>query len=229
MLSLLPFLSSDICTDDSTVQAEIVDVHNAFRRAVVPTASNMLKMSWNQTVADSAQAWVDKCELQHGPSSSRMVGDYECGENLFKSETASTWTEVVTAFHDEVNNYEYPTGSTNGLPVGHYTQVIWYSSYEVGCGVAKCGDNYFYGCHYYRAGNFYSNGVAIPPYTQGEPCADCPDSCEDNLCTNPCPYINKFTNCASLKKQAGCTNSYVRTVCPALCLCDSEIVPIARK
>lgn len=35
---------SDICTENTTVQAEIVDKHNAFRRAVQPTASDMLKM-----------------------------------------------------------------------------------------------------------------------------------------------------------------------------------------
>ncbi|KAL2084429.1 hypothetical protein ACEWY4_019947 [Coilia grayii] len=220
---------TDVCTENSTVQEEIVNVHNAFRRAVEPTASNMLKMSWNQTVADSAQQWVDKCELRHGPSSSRLVGNYECGENLFKSTAVQSWTTVITAWNNEVQHYQYPTGSTNGQPIGHYTQVIWYSSYQVGCGVAKCGSVYFYGCHYYRAGNFYSGGVAIPPYTEGEPCAACPSSCEDKLCTNPCPYINKFINCPALKQQAGCTNSYVRAVCPALCLCESEIIPIARK
>lgn len=33
-----------ICTENTTVQAEIVDLHNAFRRAVQPTASDMLLM-----------------------------------------------------------------------------------------------------------------------------------------------------------------------------------------
>lgn len=31
-------------------------------------------------------------------------------------------------------------------------QVVWNSSYKVGCGVAFCRNStYFYGCHYYRA------------------------------------------------------------------------------
>lgn len=33
-----------ICPDNTSVQAEIVDVHNDFRRAVQPPATDMLKM-----------------------------------------------------------------------------------------------------------------------------------------------------------------------------------------
>lgn len=46
------------------------------------------------------------------------------GENLFKASVVYSWTDVINAWHSEVNNYEYPTGSTNGQPIGHYTQVI---------------------------------------------------------------------------------------------------------
>lgn len=46
------------------------------------------------------------------------------GENLFKASAVYSWTDVINAWHSEVNNYEYPTGSTNGQSIGHYTQVI---------------------------------------------------------------------------------------------------------
>ncbi|KAI2654888.1 Cysteine-rich secretory protein 2 [Labeo rohita] len=174
-----------VCTDLTSVQQEIVDVHNAYRRAVVPSASNMLKMG---------------------------SADY-------------SWTDVVNAWHSEVNNYKYPTGSTNGQPIGHYTQVVWYSSYEVGCAVAQCGSSYFYGCHYYRAGNFRR----VSPYSLGDPCASCPDDCEDGLCTNPCPYIDMLSNCDKLKKMATCDHSFVSKLCQASCLCEDKIVPVARK
>uniref|UniRef100_A0A8C1R9K7 ShKT domain-containing protein n=1 Tax=Cyprinus carpio TaxID=7962 RepID=A0A8C1R9K7_CYPCA len=214
-----------ICTDLTSVQQEIVDVHNTHRRAVEPTASNMLKMRWSDAVAESAQGWIDQCNMTHGPPSSRMIEGYEMGENLFKASVVYSWTDVINAWHSEVNNYEYPTGSTNGQSIGHYTQVVWYSSYEIGCAVAQCGSFYFYGCHYYRAGNFR----AVPPYSLGDPCAACPDDCEDDLCTNPCPYINTFTNCDKLKEMATCDNSVVSQWCPASCQCEDKIVPIARK
>lgn len=38
------YVCADICTENTAVQAEIIDLHNAFRREVQPTASNMLIM-----------------------------------------------------------------------------------------------------------------------------------------------------------------------------------------
>ncbi|XP_072515613.1 cysteine-rich venom protein [Salminus brasiliensis] len=215
---------TEICTNLTDVQNEIINLHNAFRRAVTPTASNMLKMTWNAEAATSAQNWVNQCTMTHSPPSSCMIGGYEMGENLFKSTGMVNWTGVVTAWHNEVVNYQYPTGSINGQPIGHYTQVVWYSSYSVGCGVAKCGTTYFYGCQYFRAGNF--KGVA--PYSLGTPCSACPGACEDKLCTNPCPYVNKYANCASLIAMATCNNVYVKDWCPAGCMCSGKIIPVAK-
>ncbi|KAM9436579.1 cysteine-rich venom protein [Clarias gariepinus] len=180
----------------------------------------MLKMNWSSEVAASAQKWADTCAMEHGPDSSRMLGTYQMGENLFKSSTLVPWTDVVTAWHNEVANYDYPIGSANGKSIGHYTQVIWFSSYEVGCGVAKCGSNYFYDCQYYRAGNYRR----VPPYSLGEPCSACPGNCEDKLCTNPCPYIDMYANCPALVKQGSC-NSYLVKWCTAQCSCSTEIIP----
>ncbi|XP_058232004.1 cysteine-rich venom protein [Hemibagrus wyckioides] len=179
----------------------------------------MLKMSWSDEVAASAQRWVDTCAMAHGPPSSRMLGDYQMGENLLQSSNILSWTDVVTAWHNEVANYNYPKGSTNGKSIGHYTQVIWFGSYEVGCGVAKCGGLYFYDCQYYRAGNY----KRVPPYTLGEPCAACPDNCEDKLCTNPCPYVNKFANCPQLMSNVPC-NNYMEVWCSAQCNCHTKII-----
>ncbi|XP_059195778.1 cysteine-rich venom protein [Centropristis striata] len=216
--------ASDICPEDTAVQEQIVNIHNEFRRTVNPTASNMLKMDYSEEVAASAQAWVDQCKLAHGKPSTRMLNGYELGENLFYSSAPSSWTNVINAWHSEVSHYNYPKGSTNGQETGHYTQVIWNSSYKVGCGVALCNNIYFYGCHYFRAGNFRG----YEPYKDGTPCASCPNNCEDKLCTNPCPYINKFINCPSLKVRTGCSNKLVSAWCPAACKCsiDKEIIPI---
>ncbi|XP_066535797.1 cysteine-rich venom protein latisemin [Hoplias malabaricus] len=221
------FHTDEICTNLTAVQDEIVNIHNNFRRSVDPPASNMLMMSWSSDVAISAQNWVNNCIMTHGPSSSRMItnSSYEMGENLFKGTKMYAWTDVVSAWHNEVANYLYNYGSINGKATGHYTQVVWYSSYLVGCGVAKCGSNYFYGCQYFRAGNF----VGVAPYSEGVPCSACEHACEDDLCTNPCPYINKYINCPALKEEAGCENMYVKEWCPALCQCDNEIVPVGKK
>ncbi|XP_029115902.1 cysteine-rich venom protein [Scleropages formosus] len=217
---------TEISPENATVQQQIVDLHNAFRRAVEPTASNMLMMSWSEEVAASAQKWVSQCALRHGPPSSRMVWDYQCGENLFLSDSIMAWSDVVGAWHSEVKNYQYPSGSKNGGQIGHYTQVVWYGSYKVGCGVAACENSiYFYGCQYFRAGNFRG----VPPYTAGPPCGECPNNCEDKLCTNPCPYTDKYRNCPQMMQEGGCGNTFVKAWCPALCECQNKIKPVARK
>ncbi|KAM9353553.1 cysteine-rich venom protein [Symphorus nematophorus] len=214
-----------VCTDNPTVQNEIVAVHNGFRKAVEPAASDMLRMNYSVEVAASAQAWVDKCILAHGAPTTRMLDGYELGENLFYSSKLYQWTDVVEAWHSEVANYKYPMGSKNGKTIGHYTQVVWNSSYKVGCGVTLCPNNiYFYACHYYRAGNF----KGWIPYTAGEPCALCPNDCvEGKLCTNPCPIINRFLNCPTLKKIFGCSKQWMKDSCPASCQCITEIIPVA--
>ncbi|XP_060718164.1 cysteine-rich venom protein [Tachysurus vachellii] len=213
-------VSDEICTNLTAVQEEIINIHNTFRREVVPTASNMLKMRWSDEVAATAQTWADTCAMAHGPPSSRMLGSYQMGENLLQSSNIMSWTDVVTAWHNEVANYNYPTGSANGKPIGHYTQVIWFGSYEVGCGVAKCGSAYFYDCQYYRAGNYRR----VPPYSLGEPCSACPDDCDDKLCTNPCPYVDTFANCPALKTKGPCSD-YMKEWCTAQCFCPTEIIP----
>ncbi|XP_056457966.1 cysteine-rich venom protein [Gadus chalcogrammus] len=214
-----------ICPTDPAIENQIVDAHNAFRRAVQPSAANMLKMIWSNDVAALSQAWLDHCMLKHGPPSSRMLNGYELGENLFYSTSALDWATVITAWHNEVQHYTYPNGSRNGESVGHYTQVVWNSSWQVGCGITKCGSKYFYGCQYYRAGNY----VGWPPYKEGTACDSCPNNCEDKLCTNPCQYINRFLNCPALKKEAGCGNHWVNLWCLAECKCPNEIIPVYRK
>lgn len=37
-------MCAELCPDNTVIQAEIVDQHNAFRRGVKPPASNMVKM-----------------------------------------------------------------------------------------------------------------------------------------------------------------------------------------
>ncbi|KAM8734564.1 cysteine-rich venom protein [Acanthopagrus schlegelii] len=204
-----------------TVQDEIVNLHNHFRRNVSPTAANMLKMNYSEDVAVSAQAWADKCVLAHGPPDTRELKGYGMGENLFYSSVPLSWTDVITAWHNEVALFKYPDGDWK--KTGHYTQVVWSTSYRVGCGMTHCASKgvYFYACHYYRAGNFQG----WPVYKKGDSCASCPNNCEDRLCTNPCPYINPYRNCPTLKNIFGCSSKWV-TECVASCKCLTEIIPI---
>ncbi|AWP20181.1 putative cysteine-rich venom protein-like isoform 2 [Scophthalmus maximus] len=135
----------------SSDQSEIVNKHNDLRRSVQPTASNMLQMSWNREAAANAQRWANTCSMNHSPDSSRKISTSGCGENLYMSSYQSSWSDAIQSWYDEVKDWRYGMGSVNGGVVGHYTQLVWYRSNQVGCAMASCPNaayKYFYVCHY---------------------------------------------------------------------------------
>ncbi|NWS38475.1 CRIS2 protein, partial [Probosciger aterrimus] len=214
-----------LSTNRTDQQNLIVDTHNTLRRGVNPTASNMLKMEWNVPAAKNAQNWANECTLRHSPASMRKT-DVQCGENLFMSSGPFSWSDVIQSWYNEEENFEYGTGAkTKGAVIGHYTQLIWYNSYQVGCAVAYCPMNpfnYFYVCQYCPPGN---NAMQIAtPYRSGPKCAECPGHCDRGLCTNPCKYQDFFGNCRNLKMLFSCNHSLVKAKCPATCGCTTQII-----
>ncbi|XP_072316849.1 cysteine-rich venom protein pseudecin [Eucyclogobius newberryi] len=209
-----------MCTVDA--HDEIVNTHNEFRRNVRPPAQDMLQMSWSDDIAETVQSWVDGCVLRHAEPLERTLDGYELGENLFYSNNQADWASVVSAWHDEVHNFRYPDKSKNGKPIGHYTQVIWNTSYKVGCAMTLCPKFYYYGCRYSRGGNV----ISLPPYKAGKSCGMCPDHCVDKLCTNPCPYLNTYPHCYHLTV-ADC-NRRITKLCPALCKCHNKIIAMVK-
>ncbi|KAM6466538.1 cysteine-rich venom protein latisemin-like [Liasis olivaceus] len=206
-------------------QKEIVDHHNNLRRTVSPTASNMLRMEWYSDAAKNAKRWADKCSFTHSPVNQRTVGELKCGENLFMSTHPYSWTAVTQSWYDERKDFKYGVGPIQPNTVtGHYTQVVWYKSHLLGCAAAKCPASrfkYYYVCHYCPAGNFI-NSIATP-YKSGQPCGDCPSSCANGLCTNPCKYQDTYSDCNALVKEYKCQNAGIKKSCPASCFCTTEI------
>ncbi|KYO34392.1 serotriflin [Alligator mississippiensis] len=215
---------NDLSTDKIDQQNLIVEKHNTLRREVDPPASNMLKMEWNTSAQANAKSWADACTLSHSPESSRTT-DTVCGENLYMSTAPNTWSDAIQYWYDERKYFVHGSGPKSpGDVVGHYTQVVWYKSYQIGCAVAFCPQNkykYYYVCHYCPAGNIAS--LLSTPYKSGPPCEDCPTACDNGLCTNPCKYTDVYSNCPELAKVYGCNNLLVKEKCLASCRCTTEI------
>ncbi len=82
----------------------------------------------------------------------------DMGENLYKRMgTFNIYNppDATIAWYNEIKDYNFNTGkSKNANQIGHFTQVVWKGTKEVGVGVT-CGDN---GClvvaNYYPAGNY---------------------------------------------------------------------------
>ncbi|XP_060113373.1 serotriflin-like [Heteronotia binoei] len=207
------------------LQKEIVDMHNEIRRNVKPTASNMLKMRWDETVGESAKRWTDKCQSVSSPMEERTFDGVLCSQSLFLANYLFSWSEILEYWQNKSRYFMYGVGPIDPQQnVYGYTQVIWYRSYKVGCAVSYCPKNkhkYIYMCLYCPAGNIVEE--ITTPYKNGPPCGDCPKRCEDKLCTNPCKYMDRYTNCPVLKGQVGCKTANQEGYCNATCKCKNRI------
>ncbi|MCI0524003.1 MAG: CAP domain-containing protein [Acidobacteria bacterium] len=114
-------------------------------------------LTWSKEIAAYAQKWADhlgatKCDLAHRPSSGEWKQMY--GENLFVgSAKFFTVADAVKLWENEKKNYKGQAISSGSANSGHYTQVVWKKTKQVGCGKAVCKDNLIVVCNYDPSGN----------------------------------------------------------------------------
>ncbi|KAJ6659639.1 hypothetical protein lerEdw1_018608 [Lerista edwardsae] len=162
---------------------EIINTINNYRRQVKPTARNMLKAIWDQKASESAKKWAMTCkESASDVSVNRVVDGVYCGESISRSNFARSWSEVLAYWYKSGVNFTY--GVEMKKPPFGYTQLIWDKSYRIGCAFTYCPKTtytLFYICHYCPTGNLMNQ--ITTPYKKGPPCGDCPNHCEDKLCS----------------------------------------------
>lgn len=122
-------------------------------------------LAWSSRLAGEAKQWADHLaeddRLEHASADERGGA----GENLWMgSAGAYSAGEMIGAFIAERRLYRagiFPDVSSTGnwRDVGHYTQVIWGETREVGCAVAKGRSNDVLVCRYWPAGNTYGKGA----------------------------------------------------------------------
>uniref|UniRef100_A0A8C3KQI7 Peptidase inhibitor 16 n=1 Tax=Calidris pygmaea TaxID=425635 RepID=A0A8C3KQI7_9CHAR len=163
----------------------ILDGHNKYRSQVSPPAMDMLKMTWDTELEAFAQAYAEKCIWDHNKERGRR------GENLFAMAPTLDLEFAVEDWNAEEKYYNLTT--TTCLPgqmCGHYTQVVWASTHQIGCGSKFCEkiegieteDMYLLVCNYYPPGNMKGR----KPYKEGPSCSQCPEGrvCVNSLCGN---------------------------------------------
>ena len=131
-------------------------------------------MELTQKLNDFAQKYAEtlaaKNTMQHSTHEQRekIYGDWT-GENLYYFWTSESDVEIngaaaVDSWYDEIKDYDFVKGgSKNGGVVGHFTQLVWKGSTQLGMGVAKSSQNsVFVVANYHFGGNFnndYLNNV----------------------------------------------------------------------
>ena len=130
----------------SALARDMVDAHNAVRAGV-----KMPPLIWSDRLAERAQDWADTL-LARRQFAHRQKSPY--GENLFEiTGGSSTSAQVVKAWADEVRDYDYKSNKCRGM-CGHYTQIVWRDTKEVGCAVARGGGTEVWVCNYDPPGNY---------------------------------------------------------------------------
>jgi hypothetical protein len=176
---------------------KILNYHNQVRQETDSHATNMLKMTWDDNLADVAQRKADTCQYGHDTSAQRkLYGYFSVGQNYALS-TRNDWVTAMQQWENEKAHYKYKSYvSGNTDHTGHYTQMIWANTYKVGCGKAECPYHsaahpsikiaYHYVCNYGPAGNYNHQ----TPYHEGTTASACKTKdgklcdCGDKVCYN---------------------------------------------
>lgn len=180
----------------------IVQKHNALRAGL--GASDMTKMTWDDTLANAAQQYVSGLSLltqQSNESLQKCPGGHSqnransVGENMawkwstgFKFTHTTDFTPSVQSWYDEIKDAgPYKTGGVfsgfgqcSGV-CGHYTQVVWAAANKIGCGAAFCPHSTGMGgyelvCQYGSSvsGAYGGNMGGATLFTTGTACSKCP-------------------------------------------------------
>jgi len=132
-------------------QQSALDTHNKYRRK-----HHVGNLVLSKDLCNIAQKYAETMARTGNFAHSR--GKYNgknMGENLFACYGIKITGKMMTDdWYNEVSQYNFNNpGFVSGT--GHFTQVVWKGSREVGFGFAQARDGYYYGvANYYPAGNY---------------------------------------------------------------------------
>ncbi|XP_064640784.1 cysteine-rich venom protein pseudechetoxin-like [Lineus longissimus] len=219
LIGILPLLALlGVATAD--FDTAILERHNYYRQMEVSGegALDMANLTYSDTLKNKAQAWADNCVWEHSPPQSRRG----IGENLAMS-SRSVQINLEREAYSSVNKwcrekefYSYKNNNSTDEEeaVGHYKQVVWAKTTEIGCAYKRCTSGHKDGidkewnyvvCNYSPAGNIEGQ----KPYESNrktKPCPNCSDgSCPSCKKNKPCPNCSDGS-CPSCKKNKPCPN-----------------------
>jgi uncharacterized protein YkwD len=137
----LAFLAGHAAAFAQNEMQTMLDMHNYYRaRHCTPP------LTWSPEVAAAAQRWANRCVYDHDR-------DNPLGENLAWGTQLSA-REAVDLWYEEIGEYNYAAPGFG--PAGHFTQLIWRGSKQLGCARAICPGYVYWVCRYSPAGNYYN-------------------------------------------------------------------------
>lgn len=154
-LALIAPLLAGTSNANSAFETRVLARHNGERASL-----GLPPLRWNPELAASAQSWAERLaatgKFEHAPED-RYAPE---GENLWAGTKGYYAPEaMVDAWIREKQHFRpgvFPNNSTTGRleDVGHYTQLVWKETREVGCAKATGAREDVLVCRYAQAGNY---------------------------------------------------------------------------
>ncbi len=142
---------------DSTINNTWLSAHNTYRKI-----HGVAPLTWSDTLAKSARQFASTCPSGHSGSG--------FGENIAWTTNTRTPKAIIKMWYGEESAYSYDNpGYLHNT--GHFTQIVWKGTKEVGCAQVKnCSAHwpnmeYCTVCQYNPPGNVlgrFSENVFVP-------------------------------------------------------------------
>ena len=129
----------------SAFSREMLTAHNNLRAEM-----KLPPLEWSGKLATYSQKWANSL-LSRNRAAHNSKSPY--GENILVTGPGSTPSTVVTEWASESQDYTYRSNTCNG-DCGHYTQLVWRGTREVGCAMAHNRQREIWVCSYDPPGNF---------------------------------------------------------------------------
>jgi len=147
----------------SLMRSVALQLHNQARRSfgVAPVA-------WNEELAGAARGYAATMAATGTYGHDQTPGRRKMmGENIWRGSRGTFSYEVMLgvmiAEGREFRPGVFPAVSRTGSwhDVGHFTQIVWPTTTEIGCGVASSATTDYLVCRYAPTGN--KDGIALAP------------------------------------------------------------------
>lgn len=132
---------------------DALESHNYFREK-----HSVHKLKLNPELCQIAQSWAERIArtntFEHSQNS---FNNQSLGENIAMRFTSTgdelTGRQMTDQWYEEAHNYNYNEDFQQGK--GHFAQIVWRRSHEVGFGRARAHDGKWYAvANYFPAGNY---------------------------------------------------------------------------
>jgi len=138
----------------ANLQQAMLDAHNKERASL-----GLAPLTWNAQLAEGAAQWAKHLADTGERGHSKPADRGNAGENIWVGTTGEFgYYEMIYGWLAEKPNFvdgPFPAVTKAGdwHATGHYSQMVWRNTTEIGCGLATGGDWDILVCRYNPAGN----------------------------------------------------------------------------